>query len=124
MRVLPLVDRMARTLVENLPAADGFGSSNPRDLPPPLRRPPNAYLTVLARAGGLAPLGLLLVPSLGMLMRPLPTARSLATRIGRSCWRFPCAVSRGFSSMQCSTSRSAELCKASGSGACSASASG
>ena len=57
MRVLPLVDRMSWTLVEKLPAADGFGSSNPRDLPRPLRSPPNAYLTVLARAGGASAMG-------------------------------------------------------------------
>jgi hypothetical protein len=62
MRVLPLVDRMSWALVENLPAADGFGSNNPRDPPPPLRSPPNAYLTLLARAGGLTPWALLLVP--------------------------------------------------------------
>jgi len=121
MRVLPLVDRMSWTLVEKLPAADSFGSRNPRDLPRPLRSPPNAYLTVLARRRGERH-GVF--SSLGMLMRPLPTARSLAARIARSCWCLPCAVSRGFSSMQRSTSRSADRCKASGSGACSASASG
>jgi hypothetical protein len=107
MRVLP--DRMSWTLVEKLPAADGFASSNPRELPPLRRSPPNAYLTVLARTGGLAPWALLLVPSFGMLMRPLPTARSPAARIARSCRCLPCAVSRGFSSMQRSTSRSADL---------------